>query len=215
MEDSDRRSKMREHLALWDDETELSKGKETFLIDRSRWRAMRRVVREREEVEDRRDVEVEERQVEEAKRESEAFLSQQAELFAKMSGHSDKAGGLLQLDDGVPIKLSFGGAKVAIAETAVPNLKTSTSMLLSNDDDEIFKRKRELVPLTYDDDDDLEEEKGMTEEEKLERRQRKVREIVGSIPSDKGALFEKDIRWEKLNKVRLLPILFPLSLHSR
>ena len=197
--ESERRSTMREHLAVWDDDVEMEKARELFFVDRSRWRISRRAYKEREEADDRMDVENEQRQIEAAKRESEAFLSQQADLFAKMSG--DKKGGLLQLDEGTPIKLSFGGNKVAVSSQSAPFVKKEGGgVLLTTDEDDTFKRKRELIPLTYDD--DLEEEKGMTEEEKLERRQKKVREIVASIPSDKTSLFQKDIRWEKLNEVR-------------
>lgn len=202
--EGDRRSSMRERLALWDDEVELEKGRELFLTDRARWRAQRRQIREREAADDRMDVEQERRQIEAAKRESEAFLSQQADLFANSGDDAAQRGGLLQLDDGVPIKLSFGGTKVAVSTNATTVKKEAGGVLLAADDDEVFKRKRELIPLTYD---DIDEEKGMTEEEKLERRQKKVREIVASIPSEKAALFEKDLRWEKLNDVCPIPSL--------
>lgn len=199
----ERKGAMLDRLARYDDQEE--EEREMFYADRARWRAMRRLAREREEREDRMDLEAERRQTEAAKRESEAFLSQQAELFAKMSGGAGgKKEDVLQLDEGTKITLSLTKPLANAAAGQGPTTVVKKDVLMEAEEDDQFKRKRELIPLTYEGVVD-EEESGMTEEQKLARRQKKVRELVKSIPSDKDALFAKDVRWEKLTDVSASP----------
>lgn len=123
-------------------------------------------------------------QVEALKKQSEAFLNKQAEFFAKLSTTS-KTGA--SLDDTTHIKLSLAPAKPA-ATTAAHALAPPKAVAFAGADDEEeegVKKKRALIPLTYDDVEEDDVELGMSDEQKLERRKAKVRELVESIPSDK------------------------------
>ncbi|KAA1097316.1 hypothetical protein PGT21_002667 [Puccinia graminis f. sp. tritici] len=165
------RHQTKTRLANWDDEIEMDRGKELFYSNRSKWRSVRRAFRQREEKSDRIDEELENEQLEAIRRESEEFLSKQAEMIAKMQDENRKAG-LLQLDEGgKPIQLSFGGfganpngsaksgnpagGTLGIQPISLKKEPKVAGGLLGNgeDDDDGFKKKRALIPLTYDDDD--------------------------------------------------------------
>jgi RNA-binding protein 25 len=211
----------RERLATWDDDREVERGRELFYVDRNRWRAQRRMEREKEIAADRRDQELEQQQMEALKRESEAFLDKQAAIFAKMADGKRRTGA--SLDDSTPIKLSFGAPKAPSSAAAAgggaggaggeAQPRRPAVLGAAEDEDEGAGRKRrELIPLSYSDDED-EDEKGLNEEEKMERRKKKVQEIVASIPAEKEGLWNFTIDWSQIDEVCLRCASFELGVN--
>ncbi|GAA6037221.1 hypothetical protein JCM8097_008628 [Rhodosporidiobolus ruineniae] len=76
------RAFMAERLATWDDDREAERGRESFYIDRVRWRAQRKPLRAREAEADARDRAVEAQHLAAIEQQSDSFLSQHADLFA-------------------------------------------------------------------------------------------------------------------------------------
>jgi len=202
---------MLQRLAEWDDEKELEKGKELFHVDRTRWRAQRKAFRAREIQSDRRDAELEAQQLASLQKESEAFLDKQAEMFAQMSdGNKRKAGG--QIEESAPIKLSLAERERRKAEAKPTELPKPAAFGLADDYEDLGKRKRELIPLTYSDDEgEDEEEKGMSDQQKVERRVKKMKELAGTIPSKKEDLWAYEIRWDKITEKMLSEKVAPFT----
>ncbi|EGG04908.1 uncharacterized protein MELLADRAFT_108039 [Melampsora larici-populina 98AG31] len=242
------RNQTKARLSNWDDDIEISRGKELFYSNRSKWRSIRKTFRQREEKSDRIDEELEQEQLEAIKKESEDFLNRQAEMIAKIQDENRKAG-LLQLDEGgKPIQLSFGGFSAShnSNQTNGKNNSGGTSTTLqpislkkenksnggvlggNEDDDDGFRKKRALIPLTYDDDETKQnptpskiniqfgnptitskprETAGMVEEKK----KKKMREIVSSIPNDKDALWLLTVDWKWLSETIIKEKLEPFA----
>ncbi|KAH9816751.1 hypothetical protein DFH28DRAFT_890668, partial [Melampsora americana] len=242
------RNQTKARLSNWDDDIEISRGKELFYSNRSKWRSIRKTFRQREEKSDRIDEELEQEQLEAIKKESEDFLNRQAEMIAKIQDENRKAG-LLQLDEGgKPIQLSFGGFSASHnsnqtngknssggSSTALQPIslkkdnKSNGGVLGGNeDDDDGFRRKRALIPLTYDDDETKQkttpskiniqfgnptetskpkETAGMVEEKK----KKKMREIVSSIPNDKDSLWLLTVEWKWLSETIIKEKLEPFA----
>ena len=152
--------------------------------------------------EDRRDAEVEQAQLEELRKQSDAFLDKQADMFAKMADGKRKTG--VSIDDSTPIKLSLAERVVERKEAAKPvEVLRPAAFGAADDAEEVGKKKRELIPLNYsDDEEEDEEEKGMTADEKMERRRKKIKQLVESIPTDQAGLWAWEVRWDKLTEVR-------------
>lgn len=137
---------------------------------------------------------------------SDAFLSQHADLFASSlpSNNTDPAAagenGAASAQGGnatpaAGVKLSFTTApKPAAAEAP----KARPTALALEDEDEGARKKRELIPLEYSDDEG--------EKPRLSRSEadRKAREIEGKVPTDKAGLWAWKVRWKRASEVRLL-----------
>lgn len=124
------------------------------------------------------------------KRESEEFLSKQAELFASMKGISVG----VDASNNEPRKLKL--AAPAPAEESKPKPKPS-AVFAADEEEEGAKKKRQLIPLTYSDDED-------DEDTKAEKKKRKVKDLVSAIPNDKAGLWSYEVRWDKLSEVSSL-----------
>ncbi|KAJ3556755.1 hypothetical protein NM688_g1841 [Phlebia brevispora] len=93
------RIEMRSRLDIWDDD----ESDELFYTDRARWRTSRARRLATEEAADRESRIYEEREAENLRRESEAFLARQMDEMQALQDEQRKAGMLL--DDGAPVKL--------------------------------------------------------------------------------------------------------------
>lgn len=151
--------------------------------------------------------------MEKLQKQSESFLNQQADAFAKMTAGATvnhKRTGTPAEDAGGPIKLSL--AERAKKEQEVKPVEIAprprpAAFGAADEQEETGKKKRELVRLTYSDDeggDDDENERGLTQEEKVERRKRKIKELVETIPTTKEGLWAYEIRWDRLTEVSQL-----------
>lgn len=134
----------------------------------------------------------EEKEAENLRQESEAFLARQMDEMQALADEQRKAGMLL--DDGAPVKLNVS------LNTAVPKTEAGESKATvfgQEEEDEGFKkRKVPLVKLDFSVAEDSEKAK-----ERLER----IRE---SVPKDKETLFKSKVRWDGLSDVSV-PWLLP------
>jgi RNA-binding protein 25 len=125
--------------------------------------------------------------------ESEDFLTRQMAEMAEMEEKQRRAGMLF--DDAAPVKLAINALPTA-KEEKKPELAAVALEGDDEDDETIAKKKRTLVKLEYGGD-------GLTEAEKLAKRNARLLEIRSRIPSDKRKLWESRIEWPSINQVRL------------
>ncbi|KAL7007880.1 hypothetical protein EMMF5_002527 [Cystobasidiomycetes sp. EMM_F5] len=208
--DERRRLDMLARCRNFDDDEEAENGNEAFIVDRyesilqsllksaadrcleisrMRWRNQRRQASRREREQDQRDAELEAEEAERLKQESDQFLARQAEMFASMSASSSKPEG-----SGEPTKLKLVGS-ATVDTRAEEKLKAKAPAIFTaadEDDEDRGKKKRELIPLSYSDDED--------EDTKAQKKQRKLKDLVGSIPNDKNGLWKYNVHWEQLNE---------------
>ncbi|GAA6061412.1 hypothetical protein JCM10212_004470 [Sporobolomyces blumeae] len=223
-EDRDR-TFVAERLATWDDDREADRGRELFYVDRVRWRAQRRAMRQREEEFDHRDRMLEAQRLALIEQQSDSFLSQHADLFTApagsapggastpggaYAGEAGEAGATGPGGGGGAVKLSFGSVVATAkpkASEQVSKPKRTVVLGLGEDDDEEGRRKRELIPLSYSDDEGEGDasgkpaakemaSKGMSSREK----ETKIRAIEDRVPRDKDALFGWKVKWDSLNE---------------
>ena len=137
-----------------------------------------------EEAADQESRAFEEREVENLRRESEAFLARQMDEMQALQDEQRKAGMLL--DNGAPVKLNVSLAPVGVKEGG----KEKASAVFTHDEEEeeaLRKRKAPLPKL------DL-AEGGEKAKERLEK-------IKTTVPSDKETLFKAKVRWDGLTDV--------------
>ncbi|KAI0053564.1 hypothetical protein FA95DRAFT_1552051 [Auriscalpium vulgare] len=175
------RAEMRARLDVWDDD----ESDETFYTDRTRWRSQRARRLAAEEAADSESRAFEEREAENLRLESEAFLAKQMDEMQALAEEQRKAGMLL--DDGAPVKLNV--SLTAAAAPAKPDGATAKekATVFGHDDEEdegVRKRKVPLVKLDFSASNDVEKAK-----ERLER-------IKASVPSDRETLFKAKVRWD-------------------
>lgn len=127
----------------------------------------------------------EEREVENLRRESEAFLARQMDEMQALQDEQRKAGMLLE--DGAPVKLNVSLAPVGAKPEGGKEKGTAVFTHDEEDEDGIRKRKVPLPKL------DL-AEGGEKAKERLEK-------IKASVPSDKDSLFKAKVRWDGLTDV--------------
>ena len=186
-EEHDRRE-MKSRLHVWDDD----ESDETFYIDRVKWRSQRSRRLVVEEAEDEKSRLYEEREVENLRRESEAFLARQMDEMQALADEQRKAGMLL--DDGAPVKLNMS-LQVQQGETkSGPKVAAAAFGSQEEDEDEFRKRRAPLVKLDF----------SAADGEKARERLEKIRE---SIPHDKEGLFRGKVRWDGLTDVSFLLLL--------
>lgn len=176
-------------LDVWDDD----ESDEQFYTDRTRWRAQRARRLAAEEAADAESRAFEEREVENLRRESEAFLARQMDEMQALAEEQRKAGMLL--DDGAPVKLNVSLAAAAPKAEGGPSMDKAT--LFGNEEEEedaVRRRKVPLVKLDFSAANDGEKAK-----ERLER-------IKASVPSDKETLFKAKVRWDCVTDVSLFSI---------
>ncbi|KAI9339135.1 hypothetical protein BD770DRAFT_448242 [Pilaira anomala] len=174
-------------LANWDDELEMEKGEEIYYTDRSRWRKMRESIRRREAERDEEDRRREIHELEEEK-----IRLEQEERHKKESKFLNR-----EADDGKialkPRKLNFN----------LPIKRNTLGGGDEDDEEEAKKKRRVLVPLDYGDIDNVKTNYDEEEEDEnlsAEERAKKVKELIGSIPSSQSDLWAYTIKWDELDQ---------------
>lgn len=145
----------------------------------------------KEEEADRDSRAFEEREAENLRKESEAFLARQMDEMQALAEEQRKAG--LLLDDGAPVKLSVSLPVPAKGDST--GKETKAAVFGQEEDEEEANRKRKvpLVKLDFSAADGGEKAK-----ERLER-------IKASVPSNKESLFKAKVRWDAMSDVSELP----------
>ncbi|RPD56073.1 hypothetical protein L226DRAFT_464737 [Lentinus tigrinus ALCF2SS1-7] len=187
-EDRDR-IEMRARLDVWDDD----ESDEPFYTDRARWRSLRARRLASEQAADEESRMYEEREADNLRRESEAFLARQMDEMQALQDEQRKAGMLL--DDGAPVKLSVSLAPAAPKE-AGPEKKATVFGQEEEEEEAIRKRKVPLPRL------DL-AEGGEKAKERLEK-------MRGEVPRDKETLFKSKVRWDGVSDTMIDRKLEPL-----
>lgn len=126
----------------------------------------------------------EDRETDNLRRESEAFLARQMDEMQALQDEQRKAGMLL--DDGAPVKLNVSMAPVGVKPEGGKE-KTAVFTHDEEEEDGLRKRKAPLPKL------DL-AEGGEKAKERLEK-------IKASVPSDKETLFKAKVRWDGVTDV--------------
>lgn len=154
----------------------------------ARWRQTRARRLAKEEEADAESRVFEEREAENLRRESDAFLARQMDELQALAEEQRKAG--LLLDDGAPLKLNVSLPAPAKAETGG---KDKLTVFGQEEDEEEANRKRKvpLVKLDF-----SAAEGGEKTKERLEK-------IKASVPRDKETLFKAKVRWDALSDVSL------------
>ena len=130
----------------------------------------------------------EEREADNLRRESEAFLARQMDEMQALQDEQRKAGMLL--DDGAPVKLNVNVSLAQAAPKAEGAAKEKAPVVFAAEEEEedgIRKRRVQLPKL------DL-AEGGEKAKERLEK-------IKGSVPHDKETLFKAKVRWDGVTDV--------------
>ena len=183
-EEQDRRE-MKSRLHVWDDD----ESDEMFYVDRAKWRAQRSRRLAIEEAEDEKSRIYEEREAENLRRESEAFLARQMDELQALADEQRKAGMLL--DDGAPVRLNVSLQAQQSGEGKHGPSAAAAAFAAQDEEEEGIKRRRApLVKLDF----------SAAEGEKARERLEKIR---GSIPNDKETLFRSKVRWDGLTDVSL------------
>ena len=181
MKEAEERDKveMRARLDVWDDD----ESDEPFYTDRARWRVMRARRLAAEQAADEESRIYEEREADNLRRESEAFLARQMDEMQALQEEQRKAGMLL--DDGAPVKLAVSLAPAP--KEAGPKEKATVFGQEEEEEEAIRKRKVPLPKL------DL-AEGGEKAKERLEK-------MRGEVPRDKETLFKSKVRWDGVSDV--------------
>lgn len=176
-----------------------------FASNRNRWRAQRRAFRSREKDSDAQDAKREKEQLAEIQKQSDAFLANQADMFASLSKSTTSTGagksGVKEEEgtsSGGPIKLA-DKSKVRLRGDNTDR-KAKTGAFGADEEEEAGRQKRPLIPLDYS---GLEEgeDAGLTEEQIADRRKKRVQELVASIPTEKPGLWSWTVDWAYLSAV--------------
>ncbi|CAO3650543.1 unnamed protein product [Mucor fragilis] len=173
-----------ERLANWDDDAEIAKGEEPYYHDRSRWRRMRESQRRREE----------ERDEEDRRREIQEADDEQARLEEEERRRKDSRLLNREADDGKialkPTKLNFN----------MPIKRNTLGGADEDEEEEAKKKRRVLVPLDYGDIDQVKTDYDDEEPLSSEERQRRVKQLIDSIPSSQEDLWKYTVKWDELNE---------------
>ena len=203
---------MRARLDVWDDD----ESDELFYTDRyvprhvwympsyqlyclisARWRSQRARRLAAEEAADTESRIYEEREADNFRRESEAFLARQMDEMQALQEEQRKAGMLLE--DGAPVKLNVSLAPAAPkGETA--GKEKATVVFGQDDEEDEGIRKRKVPPPQL----DL-AESGEKAKERLEK-------IKTTVPTDKETLFKSKVRWDGVTDVCHLACCIPALL---
>ncbi|GAA6011306.1 hypothetical protein JCM10207_008293 [Rhodosporidiobolus poonsookiae] len=227
-EDRDR-AFMAERLATWDDDREAERGRESFYIDRVRWRAQRKPLRAREAEADARDRAIEQQHLAAIEQQSDSFLSQHADLFASAAPSSTPdpsasetapaeepaAGASAGTDSPAPAAAAAqpsssstpgppAGVKLSITAASKPATsdapKARPTAMALEDEEEEGRRKRALIPLSYSDDEDEGKKKKDAERPSREELHRRATEVEKGVPSDKDGLWGWKVRWDAMGQ---------------
>ncbi|CAL1713675.1 unnamed protein product [Somion occarium] len=189
-EDRDR-IEMKSRLEIWDDD----ESDELFYTDRARWRAMRARRLAAEESADAESRLYEDREADNLRRESEAFLARQMDEMQALQEEQRKAGMLL--DDGAPVKLTVSLAPAAPKQDGAQKDKAAIVFGQEEEEEESIRKRKAPMPKL-----DL-AEGGEKAKERLEK-------IKASVPRDKETLFKAKVRWDGLTDTMIDRKLEPL-----
>ncbi|KAI8986138.1 hypothetical protein BD414DRAFT_416880 [Trametes punicea] len=170
------RIEMRSRLDVWDDD----ESDELFYTDRPRWRALRARRLAAEQAADEESRLYEEREAENLRRESEAFLARQMDEMQQLQEEQRKAGMLL--DDGAPVKLGVSLAAAAKKTESAPKEMTTVFGPEDEEEETIKKRKVPLPKLDLVD--------------SSEKAKERLEKIKSEVPRDKETLFKSKVRWD-------------------
>ena len=131
----------------------------------------------------------EEREADNLRRESEAFLARQMDEMQALQDEQRKAGMLLE--DGAPVKLNVSLAPAAPKVEGGAKDKAAVVFGQEEEEDESIRKRKILLPKL-----DL-AEGGEKAKERLEK-------IRLSVPSDKETLFKAKVRWDCLTDVSVV-----------
>ncbi|KIM74831.1 hypothetical protein PILCRDRAFT_99100 [Piloderma croceum F 1598] len=183
---------MSNRLSIWDDD----ESDETFYVNRAQWRQVRARRLAKEEEADAESRIFEEREAENLRKESDAFLARQMDEMQALAEEQRKAG--LLLDDGAPVKLNVSLPVPVKAEGSGKDNKVAVFGQEEDEEEANRKRKVPLVKLDF-----SAAEGGEKAKERLER-------IKLSVPSDKETLFKAKVRWDALSDLMIDRKLEPL-----
>ena len=165
---------------------------------RARWRIQRQTARIREYQDDVRDRQLEEDERKALEIESEEFLKRQMLEMAELEERQREAG--LLTEDAAPIKLAITRpVNHEIKREEKPDIGSKFRPGISFDgeeeeEDPAKKKKRTLVKLEYEGD-------GLTEAEKIAKRNARLLEIRALVPKEKKRLWTTSIEWAAVNEV--------------
>ena len=157
----------------------------------ARWRAQRARRLTTENSADNESRLYEEREADNLRRESEAFLARQMDEMQALQDEQRKAGMLLE--DGAPVKLNVSLAPAAPKVEGGAKDKAAVVFGQEEEEDESIRKRKILLPKL-----DL-AEGGEKAKERLEK-------IRLSVPSDKETLFKAKVRWDCLTDVSVVSI---------
>lgn len=176
------RIEMRSRLDVWDDD----ESDELFYTDRPRWRAQRARRLAAEQAADEESRLYEEREAENLRRESEAFLARQMDEMQALHEEQRKAGMLL--DDGAPVKLGVSLAAAAKKTESAPKEKATVFGQEEEEEEEAIKKRKVPLPKL-----DL--------VDNSEQAKERLEKIKGEVPRDKETLFKSKVRWDGVSDV--------------
>ncbi|KAG8883364.1 hypothetical protein FRB97_006789, partial [Tulasnella sp. 331] len=200
-EDRDR-TIMKASLDAWDDE----ESDELFYLDRPRWRARRSQIVASENAQDTASRNLELREAEHLRQESERFLARQMDDLRSLAEEQRKAGLLLVGEDSGPLRLNMSmGVTESVGSGQVPG-----SAAGPNDVDSSGSKKRLAAPVFGDIDDEEEEGFGRKRRKGLvkldfgiadgaEANKERLNKLKEGISRDKDVLFKFKVRWEALS----------------
>lgn len=162
----------------------------------AQWRQVRARRLAKEEEADAESRIFEEREAENLRKESDAFLARQMDEMQALAEEQRKAG--LLLDDGAPVKLNVLLPVPTKPEGSGKDNKVAVFGQEEDEEEANRKRKVPLVKLDF-----SAAEGGEKAKERLER-------IKLSVPSDKETLFKAKVRWDALSDVSSHIFLFKL-----
>ncbi|WVW80454.1 hypothetical protein I302_102436 [Kwoniella bestiolae CBS 10118] len=188
------RRRLTEQYENWDDDEIIEKGRELFYTDRATWRARRQRIRQQEYQDDVRDRQQEEDELQALERESEEFLKKQMAELAELE-NEQKAKGLLT-EDAAPIRLNIQPTTIDVKpkEEVKPVIANKPKpVILAGDDEEENEKKKKRTLIRLDADTDGND--GLTEAQRLAKRNAKLLEIKKTLPQSKRDIFRAGIDW--------------------
>ncbi|KAI0329048.1 hypothetical protein GY45DRAFT_1419048 [Cubamyces sp. BRFM 1775] len=184
------RIEMRSRLDVWDDD----ESDELFYTDRPRWRTQRARRLAAEQAADEESRLYEEREAENLRRESEAFLARQMDEMQALQEEQRKAGMLL--DDGAPVKL---GVSLAAAAKKTENAPKEKATVFGQEEEEEEAIKKRKVPLPK-----------LDLVDSSEKAKERLEKIKGEVPRDRETLFKSKVRWDGVSDTMIDRKLEPL-----
>lgn len=188
------RADMSVRLEMWDDD----ESDELFYTDRAAWRSKRAAFLARERAADQRSWEVEQREAEHLRLESEKFLEKQMEDLASIMDEQRKAG--LLIEEAQPLKLSITATAPKVEEKKEAKVEHKKVVMEEDEDDETSRKRSGLVKLDFD-----AMSRGGKRVEKMETLKGRV------MAMDAGEILKTKLNWLALNDATVDAKVEPLA----